>query len=500
MAYYYNDEGDKIPVDDHSTPQEKEWARQTAINEGGGAGEGNVRNTQGQTPEEQQAENAKLEEQRRLAAEAKRIDDANKAYEGRFQYGGWSGGAHEAAARYHMTGEAAQNRRGETIDYSKAEQDRTLSYYARNDAGSIANLMRARAMGVTPSIAAMMADRQMRQATAEQSSAAASARGPAAIALAQQSAAANTAHLQSDISQSAQINAANERLQAEQAAFGAYSNMREGDMKAGSMVADQAQKQAGLYAAQREANDRYQLGLTSAEIDVQKAQLAAQQNKVAIESGATTAGAALAQQASQAEDARTDKYIIGGAGVAAGIGGAVLSGLLGGSGSKQEEEEEKHGTKPYVADGSLTTGTSGGTDGNGTYDETQSDERTKVPAKLGQQPRSLMASSLGRQVPRNDMAEAARSMRAVPYAYKPGFAQREGQAPGEVNVGPVAQEMEKSKVGATLVKPDPRGSGMRVIDQPKMTKALGGIVANQQDQIDELRQQSLMARRLGGAR
>jgi hypothetical protein len=123
-----------------------------------------------------------------------------------------------------------------------------------------------------------------------------------------------------------------------------------------------------------------------------------------------------------------------------------------------------------------------------------------VPAKLGQQPRSLMASSLGRQVPRNDMAEAARSMRAVPYAYKPGFAQREGQAPGEVNVGPVAQEMEKSKVGATLVKPDPRGSGMRVIDQPKMTKALGGIVANQQDQIDELRQQSLMARRLGGAR
>jgi hypothetical protein len=201
MAYYYNDEGDKIPVDDHSTPQEKEWARQTAINEGGGAGEGNVRNTQGQTPEEQQAENAKLEEQRRLAAEAKRIDDANKAYEGRFQYGGWSGGAHEAAARYHMTGEAAQNRRGETIDYSKAEQDRTLSYYARNDAGSIANLMRARAMGVTPSIAAMMADRQMRQATAEQSSAAASARGPAAIALAQQSAAANTAHLQSDISQ-----------------------------------------------------------------------------------------------------------------------------------------------------------------------------------------------------------------------------------------------------------------------------------------------------------
>ncbi|MES2338891.1 MAG: hypothetical protein V4537_12415, partial [Pseudomonadota bacterium] len=112
--------------------------------------------------------------------------------------------------------------------------------------------------------------------------------------------------------------------------------------------------------------------------------------------------------------------------------------------------------------------------------------------------RTKNVGTLGKQIDHSDMADFARSMRGVPYAYKPEFAAREGQAPGEVNVGPVAQEMEKSKVGRTIVKPDPQGSGMRTLDEPKMVKGLGAVVADQQEQLDEMR--SLMARRFGGGR
>ncbi len=119
-----------------------------------------------------------------------------------------------------------------------------------------------------------------------------------------------------------------------------------------------------------------------------------------------------------------------------------------------------------------------------------SDERTKSVGKLGN------------EVPREDMAEAARSMRSVPYAYKPGFAEREGQGRGEVNVGPVAQEMERSPVAATAVRQEGGPDGVRSIDMGKFTKVLGGVAASQQKQLDEQERkiESLMARRIGGRR
>ncbi len=117
-------------------------------------------------------------------------------------------------------------------------------------------------------------------------------------------------------------------------------------------------------------------------------------------------------------------------------------------------------------------------------------------ADLTSGPRDV--GTLGKQIDHADVADFARSLRGVPYSYKDEYAAREGQAPGEVNVGPVAQEIEKSKIGATIVKPDPQGSGMRTLDQPKMVKGLGAVVADQQEQLDEMR--SLMARRMGGRR
>jgi len=56
----------------------------------------------------------------------------------------------------------------------------------------------------------------------------------------------------------------------------------------------------------------------------------------------------------------------------------------------------------------------------------------------------------------------------------------------------MAQNMAANPVTATAVKRDPR-SGLLMIDQGKMTKVLGGVVADQQRQIDGLA--ALVARR-----
>ncbi len=180
---------------------------------------------------------------------------------GAYMYGGSKEAAGQAAARYQGLAEQAQQRQGEVVNYGQAEQ-------TRNSAMGMAGLMEARARGQVPSIAQMQADRQMGQAAAEQSSAAASARGPAGLALAQQGAAANTAAMQSNISGQAQINGANERMQAEQAAFGAYGSMRGQD-------AQQAQFQSQLNAQQRAQNDAYASGMYGNEIQVNTTQLGA---------------------------------------------------------------------------------------------------------------------------------------------------------------------------------------------------------------------------------
>jgi hypothetical protein len=183
----------------------------------------------------------------------------------------------------------------------------------------MADMMYNRASGRTPSIASAMADRQMQQAAAEQSSAAASARGPAALALAQQGAAANTASMQSNISNQAQINAAQERMQAEQNAYNAYSGVSAQD-------AARAQAQAQFDDAQRARNDAMTMGMTGNEIGVNTAQLAAKGNQAALKQGGamTLLNEEAARQ--QADDAKTAQ--VAGA-VATGVA-TVAGGMMGG--------------------------------------------------------------------------------------------------------------------------------------------------------------------------
>jgi hypothetical protein len=227
--------------------------------------------------------------------------DTNKYNPDAFQYGGQKGAADQMANYYTQQGINAQGRQGAQVDTSQSNWDRMQAGQARMGQQGIADAMGQRALGQVPSIAGMQANEQMRQlgqqsglqmqqAQAAQAAQAASARGSAGLALAGQQAANNTANAQGQIgmgsamaaqgiSNQAQINAANERMQAEQAATGAYTNMRSGDQAQGGMAAQQSQYQAGLSQQQHGLNDQFQMGMTNASMGVRNAQLQAQMNQ-----------------------------------------------------------------------------------------------------------------------------------------------------------------------------------------------------------------------------
>lgn len=323
--------------------------------------------------EQMKRDDATARAQAEAAAQQKAIDDARRELNNHYQYGGYEGGARDAANYYAWKGDAAENRPGEQINFTDAQGDRYNNLKARLGQESIAEAMRQRALGNAPTIASLEADRQSRQLAAEQSSIGASARGPAALALASQVAAQNTATGLSNISNAAQINAANERRQDEVAAFGAQTGLRQGDQSLQGQDAQQAQAQAAINAAQRQANDAYANANYGRSVDINKTQLDAQMHQVDTATGAATADKNRQSAEGMHDDDRTDKYIGIGAGAAATAGGLLLANLLGGAAGKDKpiagpNSSGSSGGGSAPADGSLTPGTSGGTDGNGTYD------------------------------------------------------------------------------------------------------------------------------------
>ncbi len=427
-------------------------------------------NAEGTAPESEEDRTRKAMEAAAAKAEADRI----LAYNNHFQFGGYEGGATEAAKRYEGTGQWAQGRIGERIDYGQANWDREMAGFARNQQVGVADMMRERAAGRTPSIAQMQADRQMRQASAEQSSAAASARGPAALALAQQGAAANTAATQSGISNMAQINAANERMEAEKSAYAAYSGIRGGDFQAGGMAAQRAQAQAQINAAQYEANDRLQLGMTGAAVDVQKAQLAAQGNQAAIQAGISTADANRAQAGEQFDDSRWDKYAVPAIGAGAAIGGAILVNSVFGGGKSQALP----GTGGVSAPGEPAGyGTPGGSNpsnspGDGYYDEHGNWISSDVRLKRG--------------IKKDDsrVDQFLDGIRPLSYHYKDAENEPRSVATGGRYLGISAQDLEAvPEVGHQMVSDGPRGK--RIESGPTLSAALAGL-ARLHERVKEL--------------
>lgn len=272
-----------------------------------------------------------------------------------YQYGGAQGGADEAANRYRYGAESSQNRQGAQAGYAGADAAYEQAQGSRANQASLASRMAARAAGKTPSIAGMQAQQDMQRAQAAQMAASASARGPAALALAQQNAANNVANAQGQISGQAQINSANERRAAEQAAFGAYGSMRGTDLAGQQQLAQQSQFNAQLQQNQHALNDQMQLGMTQAEMGVRNAQLGAGQNQQAQQAanqlGATGINAGVAGQnaaMNQQNGMLPIKLMQGGAGTAATAarGGPIRRGapvIVGEEGPERVESGDRRG-------------------------------------------------------------------------------------------------------------------------------------------------------------
>lgn len=241
----------------------------------------------------------------------------------KFNYGGNPTAAGDFATAYDRQGAAAQQRAATQADYTAANGYASTGNQDASSQRDAAALMMARAKGTTPSIAQMQADRQMQQNIAAQSSQAASARGAAGLALAGQTAATNTANGSAAISAQAQINAASERLQAEQAANQAYSGLRSGDLASQSQAAQQSQYNAQLTATQRAQNDQMQLAEQQNAIGVRTSQLNAGIAQQGILSG-SNAQAQNAQLAIQQQNSANQQAAVNRA--ATTIGSAVQMG------------------------------------------------------------------------------------------------------------------------------------------------------------------------------
>jgi hypothetical protein len=137
---------------------------------------------------------------------------------------------------------------------------------SRGEQGQSLGMLRDAAMGNAPSRAELLSKHQMDQAASGQNSLAASARGPAALAMAQQQAAGNTARSMSDISANTTALRADEMARARDAYFGGASSMRGQDQARADGASNRqlgmmgvGQGYAGL-EAQGRANDA-RLGL-----------------------------------------------------------------------------------------------------------------------------------------------------------------------------------------------------------------------------------------------
>jgi hypothetical protein len=222
-------------------------------------------------------------------------------------YGGQPGGRAAYTAQMDARRQGIEGRGAFQANYQQADADRRRGLQARGQQGEAAQLMMNRATGATPSIAQMQADRQMGQMQAQQAAQAASARGAGGLALAQQNAANNVANAAGAISNQAQINAANERMQAEQNAFGAFSTMRGGDLSSQGQAANQAQFQAQMQQTNRDANDARAMGYEQLGARANEAELNAKMQQQGQLAGSYTANQGYEANRNQANANRSGK-------------------------------------------------------------------------------------------------------------------------------------------------------------------------------------------------
>lgn len=175
----------------------------------------------------------------------------------RYEYGGRAGAADEAAN--HWRGQSDQYNKAASGMLGDAAQAQAQQNAARAGQSQAAGMMMNRAQG-NDLISARVADQARQQILGEAASGQASARGAAGIALAQQNAANAASSGLASNAANEMIAGSQEKLAAEQAAMGAYSNMREGDISnRGQSISGAGQMgQLGASYGQLEGNVRQQ--------------------------------------------------------------------------------------------------------------------------------------------------------------------------------------------------------------------------------------------------
>lgn len=343
-----------------------------------------------------------------------------------YQYGGRAGYADEEAQRLQQQGQAAQSRLGTQANYKDANYYQTLGQQDRGQQQSALQLQQQAAMGNAPSRAEILGQGMADQAAATQQSLAASARGPAAMALAQQNAAANTANAQTQIAGQSMAQRADEMAQARNAYQAGATGLRASDLSAQQQGAQQSQFNAQLAAQQRAQNDQFQLGMTQAQQNVRNAQLQAQMQQQAQNSqnqlGATGINAQVNAGNAQAAGNATQGLMGGGSSLLSALpllgsdenmkGSGSLSRLIASPGeSKVSDPNYASGAVvPYTV--KSTIGTGADSTGYRAYNAFDPNERQMMAAHLSAQdmlhndPDAMAALYKGRNVNTSGMTEA----------------------------------------------------------------------------------------------
>lgn len=449
-------------------------------------------------------------------------------------YDKWTGekvvedSARQEAAYYRKQAQDAQNRAGVRVDtrdsdasraafrgaMGQSDASRAMQLGAYGQQQDVADRYGAMARGEGPSLARALMSQGQNNIRAAQTSAAASARGPAALAMAQQNAAGNMAvqgqQLNAQLGQmrnQEQMAAMQGYGQSTQALQAAASGVRGQDFtgaglynQAAAQDAQRAQAQAQFEAQQRALNDARS---TASEAAVQNVNTQAMQGSLqgrALDQGMYQ----MNQQAHQAAQARSDAItnaLIGAGGAVAGsliagpvggaVGGAAASGATQAATSPATSTNAAAGpaagSAPAPQASYFDSSSSSGTTTPITYvPPTGSDMRSKQ--KIASLSDALMRSQAAMYNAPSPIQETLRSTEPYAFNYKPSNGY--GEDPSQRHVGVMAQDLERTPAGAGMVKDTARG---KMIDGKQATGFNLAAAADLQKQIDALKAERMGA-------
>lgn len=453
--------------------------------------------------------------------------------------------ANQEADYYRNQAEAAQGRRAYQMDTGQSDEDRAEFYrqmsagtqdrayqfgaMARQAAnyrqqGDAAEMYRQMSMGNGPSLAAAMLQNQNATIAAQQASAAASARGPAAMALAQQNAAANTAAAQQGAAgQMAQI-----RAQEQLGAMGGYqqglqgmantagniantaTNMRGQDYAAAGLqnqsrsVSQQGEiAQGQLEANQRALNDAQQRAMEANRMGVYGQQQQGQLQQRALETGQGQ----LALNKEALHSAQTNAMVgqvMGGVGLGAGLmlggpGGAAAGyaagqasgGVVSSAGGSSDPDSSGIIRQNPYSDMRLKTNISSLAAAE-MSDRANSLERSQAAmygapqaagGEMSRRADGLAAAMRSAYDAPSPVQHALQNLKPYAYNYRDGI----GEDPSQRHVGIMAQDLERTPAGATIVKDGPRG---KQIDAKGAISLNLAAAADLQKQVDDVKRQN----------